>query len=140
MSQQDTSVMSDTVKNGELSERGENANRLAVTGGILGALAASSCCLLPLALTLLGVSGAWMANLRALEAFQLYFIGFGVLALGYGFYQVYWKPKVACEVDDACAKPLNNTLVKSGLWLGTLLMLIAVTFTFWFPLIVPYLP
>ena len=39
---------------------------LAAAGGILGALAASSCCILPLALFMLGISGAWIGNLTTL--------------------------------------------------------------------------
>src|SRR5215467_13430664 len=39
---------------------------LAAAGGILGALAASSCCIVPLALFTLGTSGAWIGNLTAL--------------------------------------------------------------------------
>src|SRR5712692_8846532 len=34
-------------------------------GGVLGALAASSCCILPLVLFGLGVSGAWIGNFTA---------------------------------------------------------------------------
>ena len=40
--------------------------RLAAAGGILGALAASACCILPLVLFTLGISGAWIANLTRL--------------------------------------------------------------------------
>jgi mercuric ion transport protein len=36
--------------------------QLMAAGGLLGALAASSCCVLPLALFALGVSGAWIGN------------------------------------------------------------------------------
>ena len=41
----------------------------AAAGGMLGALAASSCCILPLALFTLGISGAWIANLTALAPY-----------------------------------------------------------------------
>ncbi len=42
--------------------------RLVAAGGILGALAASSCCILPLVLVLfsVGISGAWIGNLTEL--------------------------------------------------------------------------
>ena len=40
------------------------------TGGILGALLASSCCIVPLVLISLGVSGAWIGNLTALEPYK----------------------------------------------------------------------
>ena len=118
----------------------QNRSRFAVTGGILGSLGISSCCLLPLLLTLFGISGAWMGNLRVLASYQPYFIGVALLALGYGFYLVYWKPSVACADGDACSRPMNNTLVKSGLWLGSLIALTSVSFSYWFPFIVPYLP
>ena len=59
---------------------------LVAAGGIAAAIGAASCCVLPLAFTLLGISGAWMANLRALSPYQPYLIGLAVLALEYGFY------------------------------------------------------
>lgn len=112
---------------------------LLATGGLLAAIGAASCCVLPLALTLLGVSGAWMANLRALSPYQPYLIGLAAIAIGYGFYRVYWR-QPACEDGDACARPLPNRLVKSGLWSGAAIIAIAATFPIWFPAVVHYLP
>jgi len=94
----------------------------------------------PLVLTLFGVSGAWMSNLRALSPYQPYFIAMTAIFIGFGFYRVYWKPRQACTVDGACARPLPSRLVKSGLWIGTIIMLIAITFPYWFASIEPYLP
>jgi mercuric ion transport protein len=113
---------------------------LAATGGILGAIAASACCLLPLVLTILGVGGAWMSSLRALNAYQPYFIALAVTALGYGFYQIYWKPRKACVDGVACARPLPRRLVKTGLWSGALLVTLVLLFPYLFPVIEPYLP
>jgi mercuric ion transport protein len=114
---------------------------LAAAGGILGAIAASTCCLLPLVLTLLGVSGAWMSSLREMQAYQPYFITLAVAALAYGFYQVYWKPKKAYAEGSACARPvLPNYLVKASLWFGTVIVMAVLSFSYWFPIIVPYLP
>jgi hypothetical protein len=48
--------------------------RLIAAGGLLGALAASSCCILPLVLFSLGVSGAWIGNFTRLAPYQPYFI------------------------------------------------------------------
>jgi len=116
------------------------ASKIAMTGGILGAIGATACCVLTLALTLLGVGGAWMANLRALAPYQPFFLALAIASLGFGFYQVYWKPKTACENGDVCAKPLPNRFVKTGLWTGTVIVVIAVTFPLWFPIIMPFLP
>src|SRR5689334_12650165 len=48
---------------------------LVATGGVLGAVAASSCCIVPLVLFALGISGAWIGNLTALTPYQPIFIG-----------------------------------------------------------------
>ncbi len=109
-------------------------------GGILAALAATTCCVLPLAFTALGISGAWMSNLRAMAPYQPYFVMLSVLAIGYGFYQVYWKPRKACAEDKVCARPIAGNIVKGSLWTGTVIVMAAVTFPLWFPYILPYLP
>ena len=126
----------------ELEEPAVNQGKTSflAAGGIFGAIVASSCCVIPLVLTLLGVSGAWMSNLRALAPYQPYFIAMTAVFIGFGFYQVYWKPRQVCNVDAACAQPLPNRLVKSGLWIGTVLVLTALTFPYWFASIEPYLP
>ena len=65
-------------------------------GGIIGALLASSCCVAPLALLLLGVSGAWIGNLTALEPFKPYFAAVALAFIGVGFWHVYFRAPVAC--------------------------------------------
>jgi mercuric ion transport protein len=126
----------------ELEEQTVNQGKTGffAAGGIIAAIVASSCCVIPLALTLLGVSGAWMSNLRALAPYQPYFVAMTAVFIGFGFYRVYWKPRQVCYVGAACAQPLPNKLVKSGLWFGTVLVLIALTFPYWFASIEPYLP
>jgi mercuric ion transport protein len=118
----------------------QGTQRLLVAGGIIGALAASSCCILPLVLTVFGISGAWMANLRALAPYQPYFIAMAIVVIGFGFYQVYWRTRQACAEGSVCARPLPNRMVKSGLWIGTVFVLSALSFPIWFPTILPYLP
>jgi len=101
---------------------GSTAARLTAIGGILGAIAASSCCLAPLALFSLGVSGAWIANLTALAPYQPFFIAATVACLGYGYWLVYRRKTVACAEGGACARPLPNRLVMTGLVLATVLV------------------
>ena len=109
-------------------------------GGIFGALAASTCCILPLGLTLLGVSGAWMGNLRAMAPYQPFFVLLAVASISYGFYSVYRKPETSCTEGNTCARPVGGNIVKISLWLGTILIIATLTFSLWFPLILPYLP
>src|SRR5229473_8340549 len=88
---------------------------LMAAGGLLGALAASSCCILPLALFGLGISGAWISTLTQLAPFQPYFIAATAACLGYGYWQIYRPRKIVCADGEACARPLPNRVVKIGL-------------------------
>ncbi len=116
------------------SEGGRRASWIA-TGGILGAIAASSCCVLPLTLFSLGISGAWIGQLTALAPYQPIFIAITLGLLGYGYWLVYRKPKVACADGTACANPLPNRFVKSALWTATALILLAFAWPYIVPLI-----
>src|SRR5579863_4777106 len=101
---------------------------LASVGGILAALAAASCCVVPFALFTLGISGAWISNLTALEPYQPIFAAVTFGFLGYGFYLVYRKPKVACADGSYCAKPSSGRIAKIGLWTATVLVIVALGF------------
>jgi mercuric ion transport protein len=104
---------------------------LMAAGGLVGALAASSCCILPLVLFSLGVSGAWIGNFTRLAPYQPYFIAVTIGCLGYGYWLVHRSTKLAC--GDACARPLPNRLVKTGLILASLLAVAALGFDFLAP-------
>ena len=104
--------------------------RLMATGGLLGALAASSCCILPLALFGLGVSGAWIGNFTRLAPYQPYFIAATLAFLGYGYWLVYRSSARACADGEACARPLPNRIVKTSLILATILVVAALGFDF----------
>ncbi len=126
--------MSD-AETGLIKERGPILRGIAATGGVLGALGASACCILPLLFVLLGVSGAWIGQLTALEPFKPYFLGFGTLSVALGFWRVYGRPTTVCKEGAACAaRPLPGRLVKGALWLAALLLLLSATVTYWAPL------
>ncbi|WP_236571439.1 mercuric transporter MerT family protein [Rhodovarius lipocyclicus] len=103
--------------------------KLAAAGGVLGALAASSCCILPLALFSLGVGGAWIGTLTALAPYQPIFAAFTLAVLGFGFWRVYGA-RPACAANAACARPLPRGMVKAGLWFATVLTGAALAFPF----------
>jgi mercuric ion transport protein len=109
--------------------------KLVAAGGILGAIAASSCCIAPLVLFSLGISGAWIGNLTALAPYQPYFIAATMACLGYGYWLVYRPRKLACAEGAACAKPLPNRFVMFGLILATVLVAGALAFDLLAPLI-----
>lgn len=108
--------------------RGEaRTEKLLAVGGILAALGAASCCVVPFVLFMLGIGGAWIGNLRALEPYQPLFAATALAAVGYGFYLVYRKQKVVCE-DGYCASPRSKTLIKTGLWVALVLVVVAIAF------------
>ena len=77
---------------------------LVAASGLLGAVAASSCCILPLVLFSVGVSGAWIGNLTRLAPYQPFFITVTVTTLGCGYWLVYRSSRVACVAGDPTAR------------------------------------
>ncbi len=107
---------------------------LIAAGGLLGALAASSCCIFPLVLFGLGVSGAWIGNFTRLAAYQPYFIAATLAFLGYGYWLVYRSSTRVCADVQTCARPLPNRVVKTSLILATILVAAALGLDFIAPL------
>ena len=106
----------------------ERTQTLLAFGGILAALGAASCCVVPFALFTLGISGAWIGNLTALEPYQPVFAVIALGAVGSGFYRVYRKPKAACADGSWCATPRSTRTAKTGLWTATILVAVALAF------------
>ena len=107
---------------------------LMAAGGLLGALAASSCCILPLVLFGLGVSGAWIGNFTRLASYQPWFIAATLAFLGYGYWLAYRPSARACADGEVCARPLPNRIVKTSLIVATLLVVAALGLDFIAPL------
>src|SRR5260370_21282064 len=80
-----------------------------LVAGILAALGASACCLGPLVLLALGVSGAWISALTAFEPYRPFFIGLTLLFLAFAFHRLYLAPR-GCTPGFACANPLTVSL------------------------------
>jgi mercuric ion transport protein len=118
-----------------VDDDGSHARWIAA-GSILGALAASSCCILPLVLFSLGISGAWIANLTALAPYKPYFAAGTLALLGYGHCLVNVQSRRACA-DATCARPLPSRLTKASLWIATVLIVAALAFDYVAPLLLP---
>ncbi len=125
------------IQNEQVSDE-TRKTRMIAAGGILGAIAASSCCIVPLILFSLGVSGAWVGNLTALAPYKPIFITITLGFLAYGYWMVYRKPK-ACADGAACARPLPNKLVKSALFGSTILIILALFWKWIAPVVAPIL-
>lgn len=107
---------------------------LLAAGGLIGAVLASTCCIAPLVLLTLGVSGAWISNLTALAPYQPYFLAATFGFLGAGYWKVYRKSKTVCEEGSYCASPTSDRVVKVALWIATFLVIAALAVNLFAPL------
>nr|WP_036258356.1 mercuric transporter MerT family protein [Methylocapsa aurea] len=76
--------------------------KTALAASALAAIGASLCCVGPLVLLGLGIGGAWIANLTALEPYSPIFAGLTLLFLGLAFRKLYLTAEV-CGQGAACA-------------------------------------
>ena|SRR5438270_291888 len=127
----DASARSTSEPDAALSGRGD---RWLATGGVVGALLASSCCVVPLVLVTLGVSGAWIGNLTALAPYKPLFTAVALVFIGLGFWQVYIRPKRKRADGNSCATPQSSMITKAALWFAIILTIIALTTDWWAPL------
>lgn len=106
-----------------------------VAGGI-AAFLASACCLGPLVLLLLGVSGAWIGNLALLEPYRPLFVGLALLCLALSWRPIY-RPAAAaaCVPGDACAVPRVRTSYRGAFWAVAALVLIALAYPYFLPML-----
>jgi mercuric ion transport protein len=108
--------------------------RAAAVGSLLAALAASSCCLLPVVLFTLGAGGAWIGTLVRLAPFQPYFITAAIVCVGAGYWLTY-RARVACADGATCRTPKADRLVRTMLGFATVLVVLAIGFNFVAPLL-----
>lgn len=103
--------------------------KAAMTGGILGALAMTSCCILPLVLFSLGATGAWIAQLGALYQYKWFFFAFAGGSLAYGLWKIYRPTPRTCE-DGPCERPVNQKFMKGALWTATFVVALSLAFPY----------
>lgn len=110
-------------------------SRMLAISGLVAALAASSCCILPVALFSLGISGAWISNFTQLAPYKPFFVVATIGFVGGGYGLVYRASKRGCIDGDACARPLSNKFVMFVLVAATIIVITA----FGFDYVAPYL-
>lgn len=127
------SAQSGVHRHAEAPSAPNRRERWFAAGGVLGAILASTCCIVPLVLVLLGVSGAWIGNLTALEPYRLYFMGAAAVLIGLGFWRVYFRTKAECADDSYCARPRSSRITKAALWGAAILVALNLTLPWWAP-------
>ena len=115
----------------------KTTKKIIATGGLLGAIAASTCCVLPVILFALGISGAWISNLVSLARYKPFFIVLSLVFIGTGFWIVYFKPQISIPKvqSTSCYRPFSEKTIKIMLWSAVIIILIV----FLIPYIAPFL-
>lgn len=114
----------------------DKVGKAALTGGLLAGLLASACCVGPLALVMLGVSGAWISNLTLLEPYRWIFIGVALAFMALAWRRIYRAPAAAeCKPGAACALPQTNRVYRVTFWVVSALVLLAFAFPYFAPLL-----
>jgi len=97
--------------------------------GGLAAVLASTCCLGPLLLVALGLSGAWIGNLTRLEPYRPFFIAAALVALFFAGRRIF-RPAQACGPGEVCAVPRTRQIYKLVFGIVSALVLIALVFPY----------
>lgn len=113
------------------STNGAKSGALAAAG--IAGIFASACCVGPLVLVSLGLGGAWVGTLTALEPYRWIFFGVAVLALIFAWRKIY-RPVEQCAPGQVCAVPRTRRAYKITFWVVGVLVLIAFTSPYFAPL------
>lgn len=109
----------------------QKGRKFLLLGG-LAAILASICCLGPLILVLLGVSGSWLANLTVLEPYRPILNGAALIALFFAYRRIF-RPAQACKPGEVCAVPQVRTSYKALFWIVAALVVFALAFPYVLP-------
>jgi len=115
----------------------EKLTKTTLIGGALAAIAASACCLGPLVLVSLGIGGAWISNLTLLEPFRPVFIALALACMVLAYRKIYRAPAAEdCQPGTLCAMPQTNKRYRSMFWVVSMLVLVALVYPYFVPLLV----
>jgi mercuric ion transport protein len=106
----------------------ENKAPAMIGGGIIAAMVASLCCVGPVILTLLGVSGA--AALSKLDFLRLPMIIVVVIIFVIAGISLF-KKKSSCAPGSLCADPHKYRMMVIAYWLGLIVAIAGITSPYW---------
>ncbi len=104
-------------------------------GAVLAAIGASACCIGPLVLVSLGIGGAWVTNLTAMEATRPVFLIATLIFIGLAFWKLYRVPD-ACETGEACASESVKRNQRIVFWVGSAILIALLAFPWYAPYLI----
>jgi mercuric ion transport protein len=103
--------------------------------GVLAAIVGSLCCVAPLVLLTLGISGAWISRLTALDCCRPIFIGVTLIFMSLAFRQLYIVPAL-CAPGEACASPRLQRRQRQIFWVIVVMLAALIAFPWCAPLLI----
>ena len=107
--------------------------KTALAGGALASIGASACCVGPLLLLSLGIGGAWIGKLTALEPYRPVFIVLALMFLWLAFRKLYLLPQ-SCASETDCAADRTRGAQRIIFWIAAPLSLGLVAIPWLMPL------
>ena len=108
------------------------AGSLPVVSGLVAAGLASACCVVPLALVLLGIGGAWISLLTSLEPWRPLFITLALVSFSYAAFSIYGA-KTHCDEAGACHDRARSRGPSVLFWIGLAVSVALITSPDWIP-------
>ena len=96
----------------------------------LTAIGASLCCIGPLVLLALGIGGAWISYLTALEPYRPIFIGITLVFVFLAFRKLYLVPR-NCTEEQACSLPATLRNQRIIFWVTCITLIALLTFPYY---------
>ncbi len=122
-------ITSDQNRNELVSEKIPSSNALGSLAAFsgLGAILASSCCVIPLGLSAIGASAGVISAFHSFESMRLPFLGVASVALLGGWY-VWWSKRnaVYCSTSN-CSSPTTRNSTVAMLSLSTFIILLGLS-------------
>ena len=100
--------------------------KTSLTSGILASTAATLCCVMPFVLLMLGISGAWISYLVALEPYQPIFVAVALVALFFAYKGIFINNNLCTENDKFCAKPSVNRIYKTAFYVVAIMVILSI--------------
>lgn len=99
-----------------------NTGNRPLLASVLAAIGASVCCVGPLVLLALGIGGAWIGSLTAMEPYRPIFVALTLLFLGLALRKVYLVPPV-CAPGTPCPETRTIRRQRLTFWIVAVLLL-----------------
>jgi len=114
----------------DISDKENRTPMVSVITASLAAIGASLCCIGPLVLLSLGIGGAWISSLTALEPYRPIFIAITLLFLFMAFRKLYLLPR-QCAPDATCAIPSTLRNQRIIFWIVSVVLIALLTFPYY---------